>query len=169
MKKLLLILTLLALLPAAASAQVRFGYVSYDTVFHAMPEYAAAQRSLADLRSRYDAEMQRAEQEFNAKYEDFLERQHSLEPSILRKRQAELQDIMEKNTAFRSQARRLLAQAEADALAPVRTRLQEAIARIGRERGYAFIINTDRDACPWIDPAQGDDVTILVRDLLKAY
>lgn len=165
MKKTLTLL-LLALLPLLAGAQTRFGYLSYDTVFHAMPEYAAACRTLADLKAKYEAETKRAESEFNAKYEEFLDGQRDFVPSILQKRQAELQDLMERNTAFRDQARQLLAAAERDAFAPIRTRLAQAIARVGRDHGYAFILNTDGNACPYIDPASGDDVTVLVKNAL---
>lgn len=44
--------------------------------------------------------------------------QSTLVPTILRKRQTELQDLMEKNVEFRKDAERLLKQAETDALSP---------------------------------------------------
>ena len=102
-------------LPLAASAQVRMGYFSYNAILTSMTDYQLAKRSVDDLRLKYDAEMKRSEKEFNDKYEEFLEVQRDLVPSILRKRQAELQELMEKNTAFRNDALRLLEQAETDA------------------------------------------------------
>ena len=81
-----------------------------------------AQRSIDDLRQKYDAEMKRAEDEFNSKYEEFLDVQKDLVPAILRKRQAELQEMMQKNINFKNESQRLLKQAEADAFAPVRLR-----------------------------------------------
>ena len=114
-------------LPLAASAQVRMGYFSYNAILTSMTDYQLAKRSVDDLRLKYDAEMKRSEKEFNDKYEEFLEVQRDLVPSILRKRQAELQELMEKNTAFRNDALRLLEQAETDALAPV-TRLWPVLA-----------------------------------------
>ena len=107
--------------------------------------------------------MKRSEDEFNAKYEEFLEAQRDLVPSILRKRQAELQDMMDKNTAFRAEARRLLAQAESDAYAPLHAKLKAAIGEVAAEQGLAFVLNTDNNACPYINPAMGVDVTSLVK------
>ena len=95
MKTLFLLLCVLAL-PLLASAQIRFGYFSYDTVLKSMPDYLMAQRNIDDLRQKYDNEMKRSEQEFNAKYEEFLDAQRDLVPSILRKRQTEIQEMMEK-------------------------------------------------------------------------
>ena len=88
-------------------------------------------------------------------------------PSILRKRQAELQELMEKNTAFRNDALRLLEQAETDALAPVKRKLNEAVARVGKERGYILVLNTDNDACPYIDPELGEDATEAIKEAIK--
>ena len=119
MKKFLLTLLVIAM-PLVAGAQVKFGYFSFSEILNAMPDRAVADRNLADLRIKYDAEMKRAENEFNVKYEEFLEGQRDFVPSILHKRQAELQEMMEKNVAFRKEAERLLKQAQDDAYAPLR-------------------------------------------------
>ena len=87
-----------------------------------------AQRSIDDLRQKYESEMKRSEQEFNAKYEEFLDEQRDLVPAILRKRQTEIQEMMEKNVAFKQEAQRLLKQAETDALTPVKRKLNDAVA-----------------------------------------
>jgi outer membrane protein len=165
MKKFLLMLFVLAM-PLVASAQVKFGYFSFSEILNTMPDRAIADRNLADLRLKYDAEMKRAENEFNAKYEEFLEGQRDFVPSILRKRQAELQEMMEKNVAFRKEAERLLKQAQDDAYAPLRKKINEAAAKVGRARSYAFILNTDGDACPYVDASMGEDATIFIRELL---
>ena len=110
--------------------------------------------------------MKRSEQEFNAKYEEFLDEQRDLVPAILRKRQTEIQEMMEKNVAFKQEAQRLLKQAETDALAPVKLKLNEAMAKVGAQQGYAFILNTDGDACPYIDASMSEDATIFIRELL---
>ena len=70
MKKLFLLLFVLAL-PLLASAQIRFGYFSYDTVLKSMPDYLMAQRNIDDLRQKYDNEMKRSEQEFNPSMKNF--------------------------------------------------------------------------------------------------
>ena len=74
-------------LPLLAGAQVKFGYFSYEEAFQSMPEYALAQANLKDLKSKYDAEMKRVEEEFNRKYEEFLDGQGDFAPTILQKRQ----------------------------------------------------------------------------------
>lgn len=166
MKKLFLLIAL-GVLSLTANAQTRFGYFSFDNVLKSMPDYVMAQRSIDDLRQKYDAEMKRAEDEFNSKYEEFLDVQKDLVPAILRKRQAELQEMMQKNINFKNESQRLLKQAEADAFAPVKNKLYNALTKVGQAQGYAFILNTDGDACPYVNPEMGEDATELIKEALN--
>ena len=75
MKKLFFLLMFSVMVCTSRAQSLRYGYFSLDSVFTAMPEYAVAQKNLADLRAKYDEEMKRAEDEFNAKYEELLETQ----------------------------------------------------------------------------------------------
>ena len=74
---------------------------------------------------------------------------------------------MERNITFKENSRQELAQIEKDTMAPLKARLIELLEKIGRERGYAFIIDTDTKALPFINPEQGDDINELVQDALK--
>lgn len=168
MKRLFFVLLAMVLLPRMAVAQQKmFGYFSYDEAIKEMPEYVLVQENLNDLKSKYDQEMKRVEDEFNRKYEDFLDGRNDFAPTILQKRQTELQELLKKNVAFKAEAQRLLQQAEVDALAPLKKKLQDVIGKIGSERGYAFILNTDGDACPYINPEMGEDVSQLVKEALR--
>ena len=169
MKKaiLLVLLALMAAMPTMAQNDLKFGYLSYATALQAMPEYAAMQNSMAELRQKYEAEQKRVEDDFNKKYEEFLDGQKSYPKTILQKRQSELQEMLDKNIAFKKESQRLLSQAEEEAMAPIRVRLAEVLDAIGRERGYAFIVNTDEKATLWLNPAMGEDVSAAVKGLLQ--
>ena len=143
----------------AAAQQLKFGYFSYQDVLTSMSSYAAVQENMKELRSKYEAETKRSEEEFNQKYEDFLEGVQDYAPSILKKRQAELQDYMARNIAFKEESERLLKQAETDAMVPVRKQLDDAVRSIAIRNGYAFVMNTDDHALPYIDESMGEDIT----------
>ena len=144
-----------------------FGYLSYDQVLKSMPEYVIVQKKLADLTAQYEAETKRVEDEFNTKYEQFLEGQRDFPPTILQKRQSELEELMEKNIAFKEESRQLLATAEKEAMAPLHEKLAAAIQQVGTSRGLAFILNTDQNAVPFINPSMGIDVTEAVLQLIE--
>ena len=128
-----------------------------------MPDYATMQASMTQLREKYEAEQKRVETDFNKKYEEFLDGQKNFPKTILQKRQVELQEMLDKNIAFKKESQRLLKEAETEAKAPLKARLTEALAKIGQERGYAFIINTDCKCAPWLNPAMGEDITEAVK------
>lgn len=146
-----------------AKAQASFGFLSYDTALKTMPEYAEAKAGIDRLKTQFEGEMKRAEEEFNSKYEDFMEGQRDFAESIRNKRQSELQELMEKNMAFKKEAQRLLKNAEDAAMKPLHEKLAAAIKTVGQERGLAFILNTDGNTLPYVDEAQGEDVTELIR------
>lgn len=161
------VVSLCASAQSGISATVKFGFLSYEQALKSMPDYAVTLSQIAKLKDKYDEEAKRVETDFNAKYEDFLDTQADMPKSILEKRQSELQELLNKNIEFKAESRRLLAQAEKDAFAPLHEKLQRALKVIGEQDGYAFIINTDNNACPFINPAQGTDVTQTVVRLLQ--
>ena len=167
MKKLILFFLLLASVPALAQSELKFGYLSYNAVLQAMPEYTAIQNDLAQLREKYEAEQKRVENDFNKKYEEFLDGQKSFPKTILQKRQSELQEMLDKSVAFKKESQRLLKQAEEDAMAPVMVRLAETLDTIGKARDYAFIVNIDEKVALWLNPSQGEDITATVIEQLK--
>ena len=150
-----------------ATSSIKFGYLSYQAAIKAMPDYTLVQQKLADLKAQYQAEAKRAEDEFNRKYEEFLEGQRDFPKSILQKRQSELQELMAKNIAFKNNSLEQLAKDEAEALTPLYDKLNTALAAIGQEKGYAFVLDTDVKALPFINPAMGEDINEIVKNALK--
>lgn len=171
MKKLIFVLAMM-LSVATGYAQtegtaLKFGYLSYDAAIKAVPDYEEMQNNLATLRAQYEAEMKRVEEDFNKKYEEFLDGQAHFPKTILQKRQSELQEMLDKNTAFKRQGQALLNDAEASLRQKLQAALDAAITTVGQEGGYAFILNTDQHAAPFINPQMGEDVTQAVINALQ--
>jgi len=163
-------IVLLALVPfcgtsaqeQTAASEVRvapFGYVSYKDIFERMPEYDEARASFAALKSKFEDEANRSEKEFQRKFAEFLQGQKDFPPTILQKRQAELQDLMDKSVTFRQESQRLLQKAEAEMMQPVMDRLNKAIQEVASERSLIFVLNTDDNAVPFINPQVGVNIT----------
>lgn len=174
LRKLLVgVLTCIALwsfssLCATAQTSIKAGYLHYDSLLHAMPEYAAAEVEMAKLRAQYEQEATYNETSFKRQFEDFLQGQKDFPQNILLKRQRDLQLAMDRGIAFRRQADSLLVKAHADLLAPVRATLDEAIRAVGLERGYEYIVNLDTRAVPFLHPSVAEDATPFVRAKLEA-
>lgn len=145
----------------------RYGYLSYQEALKSMPQYAMVQKKMENLRSQYQAETLRVEEEFNRKYEEFLEGQREFPKTILQKRQTELQQLMEKNIEFKANSLKELDAAEKEAMAPLRLRLNDVLREIGINKGYAFIYDTDTKALPFLNPEMGDNINLIVKDALQ--
>lgn len=147
---------------------VKYGYLSYSQVLENMSDYKMAQQQLNDLRVKYEMEAQYNEASFKRQFAEYLQGQKDFPQSIMLKRQRDLQEALEKSLAFREEAVRLLKQAEAEALAPIKGRLDNAIRVVGGLYGLDYIYNLDTNAMPYVNPALVMDVTSLVQqELLK--
>ena len=165
MKRLVFILPFL-LFCAAGSAQIQFGYISYEQVLKQLPEYEKATEDIAALKAKYEEEAKRGEEEFQRKFVDFLQGQKDFPLTIMQKRQAELQSLMDNGVAFRLKSQELIAQAEKEMMQDACKRLNSALLEVGVEYGYGYILNIDNNNCPYINPVLGIDVTDLVRQKL---
>lgn len=154
--------------PLLAFSQARFGYLSYKAVLTVIPEYAEAEKSLQELKAKYDAEARRSEEEFQVKFAELLQGQRDFPANILQKRQKELLDLSERGIAFRQEIQKLLSDAEKEMLLNLYQRINGVLQVLGAERGYEYILNTDGNACPYINPAVGEDVTEEVKARLSA-
>ncbi len=117
------------------------------------------------MHQQFEAEMKRVEDDFNQKYEAFLEGQRNFPRTILLKRQNELQQLLQQNIEFKQQALDELKRAREEAMAPLRERLNEAIAAVARRHQLILVVNTDSNACPFIDP----DTSVALQDEVKAF
>ncbi len=175
MKKtiLFLLLTVVSLAVSAQDAQpkdsvaFKFGYLSYDSVMVAVPDYTELKTNMAQLREQYEAEQKRVENDFNKKYEEFLDGQASFPKTILQKRQSELQEMLDRNIEFKKQSQKMLSEAEANMMEVIKTTINMAVNIIAQKRGYAFVLNTDKEAVTFINPALGEDITEAVKQLLN--
>ena len=76
-------------------------------------------------------------------------------------------ELMAKNVTFKAEAVRLLQQADADAYAPLKAQIDAAVQKVGKVKGLAFILNTDKGAFPYVNALCGEDVTLLIKENLK--
>lgn len=143
----------------APASHILFGYLSYSEALKQMPLYADAQKSLEQLKATYKQELERSEQEFSKLFEEYVDGQKSFPENILLKRQKELQQLLEQTLAFKDETQRLLTNAEAELMLPVNKQLNETIANVARRKGFAFVINTDANNCPYVNGNMGENIT----------
>lgn len=154
-------LMLVATTPSAAQ-KFAFGHLDYARALQGMPDYATAQATMQGLREQYDKEAAYNEDKFFKMYSDYIQGQKSFPEDIMLKRQKELQVAMDQGIKFREDSEKLLRDAEGELIKPLEQKLDSAIAVVAKDRNLAFVLNTEAHACPFINPADGIDITDLV-------
>lgn len=157
------ILFLLLFLPVTIFAQTaEFGFFSMEEVMNALPEYATAQDEYNALLERCDSEVARSEEELTRCYVAFLEGQSSFPEPILRKRQKELQDLVDRSVMLRDQLKEWLSQAHDSLFAPIENKIDEAVERVCLRNNYAYAIDCDKRVYRFVNPNIGVKITDLV-------
>ena len=77
LKKIALLVVMFAL-PLGAMAQAKFAHMNSQDVIAVMPEFTKAQADLDAMSKKYQDEMQRTNEEFQKKYQEFLAQADSL-------------------------------------------------------------------------------------------
>lgn len=144
------------------SAQGKFGFYSHKEVLVAIPEYLLAIEEFELLKQRCNAEIERNEQELTRKYVAFLDGQQDFPEPILRKRQKELQQMVDNSVLFRDRLKVWLSQAKDSLLAPCNERVDVALAKVCERMDFAYAINSDELMYRYVNPKYGEEITPLV-------
>ncbi len=130
LKKIALLVVMFAL-PLGAMAQAKFAHMNSQDVIAVMPEFTKAQADLDAMSKKYQDEMQRTNEEFQKKYQEFLAQADSLPKNIAERRQKELQDMAQRQEQFQQEAYQSMQKAQQDAMTPIYKKLDEAIQAVG--------------------------------------
>ena len=164
LKKIAFIVVMFAL-PLGAMAQAKFAHMNSQDVITAMPEYTKAQADLEALSKKYSEEMQRTQEEFNKKVQEFQAQVDSLPKNIAERRRKELQDMAQRQEQFQQNAYQDVQKAQQDAMTPIYKKLDTAIQAVGRTEGVVYIFDIARTPIPYVG-AQSVDVTAKVKTQL---
>ena len=126
------------------------GSVNSSVILQQMPQYKAMKRNLEALRDQYEAEARKSEEDFQRKFEEFMQGQKEFPKTILEKRQNELQNMLETNSKFRIKVQQLLIEAEKSLKADVMAELNDAITIAAEEKGISLVFDLDNGSIPYM-------------------
>lgn len=149
---------LICLLPAYAQ-EGKFGFLDFNGTMMLMPEYHEAEISLQKLQSDLREELDRSKREFERQYVEFMLEQDHLSPSIVAKRQKELQLLMDNNAMFKQRIQNELEQQRDNLLDPLRKKLLMAVSQVCRKSGLDYVIDTGTRTYLYINENKGVDIS----------
>ena len=160
---------MLLALPMGVFAQnLKFGHINAQEIVSAMPEFAKAQSDIEALDKQLTSELQRTQEEFNKKYQEFQQAiaKDFLPANIAERRQKELQDMMQRQEQFQQEAQQQMQKAQADAMAPIYKKLDDAIKAVGAAEGVIYIFDLARTPVAYVNESQSINLTPKVKTQL---
>lgn len=134
-----LLVAIMIALPTMAFAQ-KFGIVNTQTIMQELPDVKEAQTQLEAASKKYDEEFKNLQTEMQKKYEEYQKEVDAKSPEgILKRRQAELEELGQKAEQFRNTASQDLQRQQEQLLAPIQQKVINAINSVGAEGNYTMI------------------------------
>ena len=152
MRKAILVIILFAaglLCNEARAQKAKFGHVDYASIVSIMPETDSAQVVVKQLKSDLEAEASVMQQEFQAKYEDFVQKQGTYSPAIAKVKQKELEDMYQRMQAFAEGAQSQIQAKQVELLEPVQKKVLEAIKAVAKAENYTYVFDMSTIAYGW--------------------
>lgn len=168
MKKYLKFLPLLVLvfvvMSANAQKEEKFGHINTEQLLSKMPGQDSAQVELEKYARRLETQFVSMQNEFQQKYQEYLEDEDEYSELIRQSKQRELSSLQERITEFQESAHQDLMQKEEQLLSPIINEANEAIQKVAEEHNYTYVFDTSTGALLYSDP--GDDLMSLVLEEL---
>lgn len=140
MIKKILVAVLLAA-PMLLSAQtLKFGSLNPAEIFQVMPETMTAQNTLKAVSDKYQTQAKALQEEYNKKLQELDEL--SKAKSNTDAKVKEIEDLQQRMQTFQQTAQTDLQKQQESLLAPIQTKLQNAIQSVGAKGGYAGILDS---------------------------
>lgn len=137
------ILTLLLLLPLAASAQLKVGIMNPDDVLDAMPEATQVQADLESFAQERQAAFQQRYRTWIEEVTAYSERVEAGEISEAEQAAEEerLAEMQEEVTNMQQNLEREIQQRQAELFNPLLIKVEDAMAEVAEEMGLDFVLN----------------------------
>ena len=163
MKKILILLLLIAPLSMFAQSAPKFGFIEFNAIIVLMPEYAKAENELNLLMQQYSREYEGLRTEFEKKSLEFEQLQDSLPENLLRRRQEDLQNLYVRMQQYERETPQTMQQAQQTKFGEVAKILNDAIQAVAAEGGYVCVFDISNGTIPYVSSTLCDDLNAKVK------
>lgn len=139
-----ILIAILVALPLSMSAQ-KIGVVDLMEIVQAHPETAAAQKTLQETQAKYQADLQKLQEEAQKAYDEYnkLKADASTPSTILERHEKTLGEMSQRIQQNAQTYDQDLQQQQQQLMAPVFDKVQKAAQAVGQEKGLTVILPKD--------------------------
>ena len=159
MKKIILMLMLFA--PLSLFAQ-KFGHIDAQAVLAQMPEAIKANGELQATAKQYENDLKALQDELQRKAQEYDKNKSTMNPTKQAETEKALQDMYQKIQQTYQDNQQAMLKMQQEKLAPITTKLVNAIKNVGKNGGYVYIMDVN-SGIPYVSDTLSKDVTAEVK------
>ena len=159
MKKIILMLMLFA--PLSLFAQ-KFGHIDAQAVLAQMPEAIKANGELQATAKQYENDLKALQDELQRKAQEYDKNKSTMNPTKQAETEKALQDMYQKIQHTYQDNQQAMQKMQQEKLAPITTKLVNAIKNVGKNGGYVYIMDVN-SGIPYVSDTLSKDVTAEVK------
>jgi len=158
------LLALFVVVSASASAQTfKFGHLNSQELVALMPDRDSAAAKLEKYAADLNETMEAMQVEFNTKLNTYQQKQATWTAVVLEAKQKELQEIQTRLEQFQQNAGQEYQAMQGQLLSPVYKKANDAIQKIGKEKGFTYIFDLSVGSIPYFNAEMSIDVLPLAK------
>jgi outer membrane protein len=136
----LLTVTLMVMGSLGLQAQsLKIGYTNTDYILSKLPEAKQIESELKTHRDQLGAQLKSKQQEFERKYQSFIDGQATMTDVVKNDVQNELQSLQESIQKFATEAEKSLQNKQVQLLTPVYEKIDGGIKEVAKEKGFSHV------------------------------
>ncbi|MFW5773123.1 MAG: OmpH family outer membrane protein [Tangfeifania sp.] len=145
MRNLMKLFTLLVLVGVTATAgaqDLKFGHIDLQELVRVMPEYSAAQTEMNNFQAELEEVFGEMQQNYQQKLTELEQMGEEVSEVKRNAKVTELQDIQQRMQNYQQTAQQQIQQKQAEELQPVFDKAENAIAKVAKEQGLAYVFDS---------------------------
>ena len=166
MKKIIIALLMFLPFSVMAEGSLKIGVFNAQEVITSMPEYNAAMTELENMNLKYQTDAKKLQEEFEKKYQEYASTAETLDAAIKQYKETELARLQQSIQEFAANADNTLKKKNQELMAPIATKIQQAIKKVGDENGFTYIIDNSANIVPYVSP-KAENVLPLIKKALN--
>ncbi|HQB24286.1 MAG TPA: OmpH family outer membrane protein, partial [Bacteroidales bacterium] len=157
---------LTAVTSTVAAQTLKFGHINSQELIGLMPERDSALVKLQTYTHELEDTIAEMQQEYQTKYNTYQQRQATWSAAVLESKQRELIELQQRLEQFSQGAQQEYQQMQQVLFSPVFQKANEAIEKVAKEQGFAFIFDLSAGGVIYYDANISVDVLPLAKTAL---
>ena len=145
-------------------SQNKTAHLNYKDLVNSLPEAKKASQSVDSLTKRYQLELDKLQNEYQIKNENFKKEEATYNAAIKELKQKEIKDLETSYNNFKKAAQSDIDLKDKLLSEPILKKIKESVEQVAKEKGYSYVIDSSVAGYIYMDPK--DDILQLVKNKL---